>query len=140
MSIKTTKLSVGELCQLNLELNLEKGLLYERLPMVFKYHLSKIAKIAAEEQDAVNKLRDESIKSLGEATAEGGFSIQQFIETEEKGESSKVKNPAYLNFVEEMQNLLKEEKEIIHEEFFIHDLKNVESGQNFPVFFKLLEA
>jgi hypothetical protein len=48
MSIKKTKLTVAELCQLNAELNSEKGLLSQVLPMVFKYHLSKIAKIAAE--------------------------------------------------------------------------------------------
>jgi hypothetical protein len=43
MSIKKTKLTVAELCQLNAELNSE-GLLSQVLPMVFKYHLSKIAK------------------------------------------------------------------------------------------------
>jgi hypothetical protein len=42
MSIKTTKLTVAELCQLNTELSF-KGLLSERLQW-FKYHLSKIAK------------------------------------------------------------------------------------------------
>jgi hypothetical protein len=36
--------------------------------------------------------------------------------------------------------VISQEKEIEHEEFFITDLKNVESGGNFPVFFKLLEA
>jgi pyruvate-formate lyase len=140
MSAKVTKLTVGELCQLNTELNTEKGLLSERLPMVFKYHLSKVAKIAAEEQASVDKLRDDTIRSLGTPTAEGGFSILQFIETDKKGKKNMVPNPAYLNFVGEMENLLKEEKDVDHEEFFIADLKNVESGENFPVFFKLLEA
>jgi hypothetical protein len=45
---------------LNSELNSEKGSLSERLPMVFKYHLSKLAAIAASEQAAVDKLKDDS--------------------------------------------------------------------------------
>jgi LysM repeat protein len=61
MSIKKTKLTVAELCQLN-ELNSEKGLLSQVLPMVFKYHLSKIAKIAADEDVSVNTLRDDAIE------------------------------------------------------------------------------
>ena len=140
MSTKVTKLTVGELCQLNVELNSEKGLLSERLPMVFKYHLSKVAKIAAEEQGSVDKLRDESIRSLGVPTPEGGFSIPQFIEVKKGSKTNSVQNPVYLNFVGEMEKLLKEEKDIEYEEFFINDLKQVESEQNFPVFFKLLEA
>jgi hypothetical protein len=54
MSIKKTKLT-AELCQLNAELNSEKGLLSQVLPMVFKYHLSKIAKIAADEDVSVTR-------------------------------------------------------------------------------------
>jgi hypothetical protein len=63
MSIKKTKLTVAELCQLNAELNSEKGLLSQVLPMVFKYHLSKIAKIAADEDVSVNTLRDDAIRA-----------------------------------------------------------------------------
>jgi hypothetical protein len=62
MSIKKTKLTVAELCQLNAELNSEKGLLSQVLPMVFKYHLSKIAKIAADEDVSVNTLRDDAME------------------------------------------------------------------------------
>jgi hypothetical protein len=41
--------------------------------------------------------------------------------------------------LQEKWALFSQEKEIEHEEFFITDLKNVESGGNFPVFssFKL---
>ena len=140
MGLKTTTLSVGELCMLNTELNLEKGLLSERLPMVFKYHLSKVAKIAADEQNAVDKLRDESIRSLGVVTAEGGFTIEQFIEVKKAGKTNKVQNPVYLNFVHEMEKLLKEERIVSHDEFFIDDLKEVNSAGGFPIFFKLLDA
>jgi hypothetical protein len=61
MSIKKTKLTVAE--SLNAELNSEKGLLSQVLPMVFKYHLSKIAKIAADEDVSVNTLRDDAIRA-----------------------------------------------------------------------------
>jgi hypothetical protein len=36
--------------------------------------------------------------------------------------------------LQEKWKLFSQEKEIEHEEFFITDLKNVESGGNFPVF------
>jgi hypothetical protein len=48
-------------------------------------------------------------------------------------------NPTFVKFAGEMEALFSQ-REIEHEEFFITDLKNVESGGNFPVFFKLLEA
>jgi hypothetical protein len=73
MSIKKTKLTVAELCQLNAELNLKRSIV--PLPMVFKYHLSKIAKIAADEDVSVNTLRDDAIRASGDVTADGGFSI-----------------------------------------------------------------
>jgi hypothetical protein len=62
MSIKKTKLTVA-LCQLNAELNSER-VMSQVLPMVFKYHLSKIAKIAADEDVSVNTLRDDAIRRL----------------------------------------------------------------------------
>jgi hypothetical protein len=43
-----TKLTVAELCQLNADLNSERGYC-PKYYLVFKYHLSKIAKIAADE-------------------------------------------------------------------------------------------
>ena len=140
MAIKTKKLTVAEICKLNVELNAEKGLLSERLPMVFKYHLTKVADTAAAEQAAVNKIRDEAITSAGTKNEQGGYMIEQFIEVEVKKKVTKVPNPAYANFVGEMEALFAQEKEITYEEFYIDDLKNVESGGTFPVFFKLLEA
>jgi hypothetical protein len=141
MSIKKTKLTVAELCQLNAELNSEKGLLSQVLPMVFKYHLSKIAKIAADEDVSVNTLRDDAIRASGDVTADGGFSIPQLIDVmDKKKKVTKMPNPTFVKFAGEMEALFSQEKEIEHEEFFITDLKNVESGGNFPVFFKLLEA
>jgi hypothetical protein len=83
MSIKKTKLTVAELCQLN-AVNSEKGLLSQVLPMVFKYHLSKIAKIAADEDVSVNTLRDDAIRASGDVTADGGFSIPQLIDVMDK--------------------------------------------------------
>lgn len=140
MAIVTTKLTVAELCRLNTELNSEKGLLLERLPMVLKYHLSKVATIAADEQASVNRLRDEAIKSAGKITPDGNYTIEQFVETKNtKGKANKIENPAYTNFVGEMNALFSQEREISHEEFYLSDLKNVESGEVFPVFFKLLK-
>jgi hypothetical protein len=51
--------------------------------MVFKYHLSKIAKIAADEDVSVNTLRDDAIRA-SDVTADGGFSIPQLIDVMDK--------------------------------------------------------
>jgi hypothetical protein len=50
-------------------------------------------------------------------------------------------NPTFVKFAGEMEALFSQEKEIEHEEFFITDLKNVESGnfQCFSSFWKLKE-
>jgi hypothetical protein len=55
--------------------------------MVFKYHLSKIAKIAADEDVSVNT-RDDAIRASGDVTADGGFSIPQLIDVMDKKESN----------------------------------------------------
>jgi hypothetical protein len=49
-------------------------------------------------------------------------------------------NPTFVKFAGEMEALFSQEKEIEHEEFFITDLKNVESGGNFSVFFWKLKG
>jgi hypothetical protein len=81
MSIKKTKLTVAELCQLNAEI-LKRSIVPST--MVFKYHLSKIAKIAADEDVSVNTLRDDAIRASGDVTADGGFSIPQLIDVMDK--------------------------------------------------------
>jgi hypothetical protein len=49
-------------------------------------------------------------------------------------------NPTFVKFAGEMEALFSQEKEIEHEEFFITDLKNVESGVTvFSSFWKLKE-
>jgi hypothetical protein len=142
MARKTIKLSVGELCQLNQELSSEKGLLLERLPIVLKYHLTKVAKLAAVEQDAVNSQREELIKNLGEAADDGSFSIPQFISTPgtKKGAANKVVNPGYTKFVEDMEALLGTISDVEYEEISLDDMKNLESSGNYPILFKMIDA
>jgi hypothetical protein len=67
--------------------NSEKGLLSQVLPMVFKYHLSKIAKIAADEDVSVNTLRDDAIRASGDVTADG-FQYLNLLMMDKKEESN----------------------------------------------------
>jgi hypothetical protein len=78
MSIKKTKLTVAELCQLNAELNSEK-VYCPKYYLWYLNHLSKIAKIAADEDVSVNTLRDDAIRASGDVTADGGFSILNLL-------------------------------------------------------------
>lgn len=140
MPTKTIKLTIQEMCLLNQELNSEKGLLSEKLPMVLKYHLTKIATVAAEEQSSLDKLRDETIKSLGTEKEDGSFMIPQFIDQKANPplKAQKVINPVYLDFVKEMETLVNTEREVVYEEMTIEDFKDVSSEGNYITLFKLL--
>jgi hypothetical protein len=71
MSIKKTKLTVAELCQLNAELNSEK--VYCPKYYLWYLNITYLAKIAADEDVSVNTLRDDAIRASGDVTADGGF-------------------------------------------------------------------
>jgi hypothetical protein len=82
---------------------------------------------------SVNTLRDDAIRARVTLLLIG-FSIPLIDGMDEK-KVTKMPNPTFVKFGER-KALLFQEKEIEHEEFFITDLKNVESGGNFPVFFQ----
>lgn len=120
-----------------------KGLLNEKVKLTTKYWLTDLAKKAATEKEAVEKIKEELIKKHGETDEQGGISIPMYINitTNEEGQVvSRDVNPKYIEFQNEFNTLLNEDKDIEHHAFKLEDFESVESDANYQVFFKLIKV
>lgn len=108
-----------------------KGLLNEKLQIKTKYWLGKLVKKLAENKESVEKLRIELVEKFGVKAEDGSFSIPYKIED--------VINPKILEFQKEYNELLQENFEFEHTEFFLQDFANLETESNYNEFFKLIE-
>lgn len=121
---------------------LSKGLLAEKIKLSTKYWLTELGKKVATEKEAVEKLKEELIKKHGTEDENGGVSIPMYINivTNEEGEvTSRDINPKFVEFQNEFNALLQEEKEIEHKEFKLSDFESVESDGVYVTFFKLVK-
>lgn len=119
-----------------------KGLLAEKIKLSTKYWLTELGKKVATEKEAVEKLKEELIKKHGTEDENGGVSIPMYINiiTNEEGEvTSRDINPKFVEFQDEFNALLQEEKEIEFKEFKLSDFENVESEGVYITFFKLVK-
>ena len=122
---------------------ISKGLLNEKLKLTTKYWISDLAKKATAEKTAVEAVKEELIKKHGETDDTGNISIPMYINivTDEEGETvSREVNPKFVEFQNEFNTLLQEEKEIEHNAFKLDEFENVESDGNYQVFFKLIKV
>ena len=122
---------------------ISKGLLNEKLKLTTKYWISDLAKKATAEKIAVEAIKEELIKKHGETDDTGNISIPMYINivTDEEGETiSREVNPKFVEFQNEFNTLLQEEKEIEHNAFKLEEFENVESDGNYQVFFKLIKV
>jgi predicted transcriptional regulator len=151
--MKKSSLKLHEYYTLEAELNgltnqqsgevISKGLLNEKLKLTTKYWISDLAKKATAEKDAVEKIKEDLIKKHGETDENNSISIPMYINivTNEEGETvSREVNPKFVEFQNEFNTLLQEEKEIEHNVFKLEDFENVESDGNYQVFFKLIKV
>ena len=120
-----------------------KGLLAEKIKLTTKYWLNDLAKKVADEKKAVEALKEELIKKHGEADENGSVSIPMYINitTNEEGEIvSREVNPKYVDFQNDFNSLLQEEREVEHKPFKLEEFDNVESDGIYTTFFKLIEV
>jgi hypothetical protein len=120
-----------------------KGLLGEKIKLTTKYWLTDLAKKAVAEKEAVEKIKEELIKKHGEADEQGGISIPMYINivTDEEGQIvSREVNPKFVEFQNEFNALLDEEREVEHNAFKLEEFDSVESDANYQVFFKLIKV
>jgi hypothetical protein len=121
---------------------LSKGLLSEKIKLSTKYWLTELGKKVSEEKTAVEKLKEELIKKHGTEDEKGGIAIPMYINivTNEEGEvTSREVNPKFVEFQNEFNALLQEEKEVEYKEFKLTDFESVESEGVYVTFFKLVK-
>jgi len=118
-----------------------KGLLNEKLSLVAKFWLNELGKKVATEKESVEKLREELIKKLG-TEEDGQVFIKMYdeVKDEEGNVVSRSLTSNFIEFNQEYDKLLSEEKEIEYRPFELSELANVETEGNLNVFFKLVKA
>ena len=118
-----------------------KGLLNEKLSLVAKFWLNELGKKVASEKESVEKLREELIKKLG-TEEEGQVFIKMYdeVKDEEGNTVSRSLTSNFIEFNQEYEKLLSEEKELEYRPFDLSELANVETEGNLNVFFKLVKA
>jgi len=138
--MKTTKVKFFEALEISAELAgvtkgetvVIKGLLNEKLPIKTKYWLGRLSDKLEAHKKSVEKLRLELIEKHGEKSKDGVLSVP----FEKKGK----KNPKFDEFHKEYEELLHEELEIEHAEFYLADFESLETEANYREFLKLLEV
>jgi len=126
--MKQTKLTLGEIYTLNLELfgnENNKGLLSQPLPLKVKYWLQRLADKLKSEVATIDEIRNGLIKELG---------------TEENGQVQiKIDSPNFVKFQEQYVELLDTEKEITHAIFTLDQFENLEAAEYYAIFLKLID-
>jgi len=126
--MKSTKLTLGEIYTLNLELfgnENNKGLLSQPLPLKVKYWLQRLADKLKSEVATIDEVRNGLIKELGEEI-DGQVQI-------------KTDSPNFVKFQEQYVELLDTEKEISHAIFTLDQFENLEAAEYYAVFLKLID-
>jgi hypothetical protein len=120
-----------------------KGLLAEKLKLTTKYWINDLAKKVTAEKEAVETIKQDLIKKHGEADDQGSVSIPMYINvvTNEEGQvTSRDVNPKFVEFQNEFNALLNEEKEVEHKEFKLEEFENVETDGAYTTFLKLVKV
>jgi len=86
-------------------------------------------------------LKEELIKKHGETDETGNISIPMYVNIvrdEDDKMVSAENNPKFIEFQNEFNTLLQEEKELEYKPVNLNELENIESDGNYPTFFKLV--
>jgi hypothetical protein len=147
--MEKTKLKLHEVYELNLELKgitnqqtgevLKKGLLDEKLSISTKYWLDKLLEKLINEIEPIEKLKEETIKKLGQEDKNGGYFIPMRVnekfDKDEKLVSYDI-NPTFVEYQEEVAKLMNQEVEIEHNTINLEDI-NTQSEVYPRILFKL---
>jgi hypothetical protein len=88
----------------------------------------------------VDELRNELIEKYGEKTEDGWIQIKPTIEEKQGKKTETVRNPKYVEFVEEYNKLLQKEIELDHPEITKEDLKDAgKTKDQYDILFMLVK-
>ena len=119
------------------------GLLAEKLKLTTKYWLTELSKKVIAEKTGVESLKEELIKKHGEADEQGNVGISMYVDVVKDEEGKIVSgnpNPKFIEFQNEFNMLLQEEKELEYKPIDLNELENIESEGNYPTIFKLVKV
>jgi len=117
------------------------GILDENIGLVAKYWINQLNDLVAAETKVLDAQREELIKKYGTADEEGGISLQMVIkEMDKDGKEVSKMNPKFADFNKEFNELLSQEKELSYHPIKLETLADVKSDNNYPNFFKFVEA
>ena len=139
------KLTLQEIYKLDSELNgfvnpstgeiLSLGLLNEKLSLPTKYWLTDLTKKTLSEKLVINQLKEDLIAKYGTKDKDNIFEIEVWTD-----ETKTEFNPSYIQYQEEFNTLLQEVIEIEYHEFKLDDFKNIETSDNYTIFYKLIQV
>ena len=142
-------LKLHEVYELNVELKgstnqqtgevIRKGILDEKLSISVKYWLDKLSSKLKKEIDAVEKLKEESIKKLGVADEQGSYSIPLRINEKFNDKDELLSydvNPTFLEYQSEFEQLINQEVEIEYSAINLEDI-NIQTEVYPRILFKL---
>ncbi len=117
------------------------GILDEEISLVAKYWINQLNDVITAEVKTLDTQREELIKKYGTADEQGGVSLQMVIkEMDKDGKEVSKMNPNFAEFNKEFNELLSQEKELTYHPIKLETLTSVTSGNNYPTFFKFVEA
>ena len=117
------------------------GILDEEISLVAKYWINQLNDVVSAEVKTLDTQREELIKKYGTADDQGGVSLQMVIkEMDKDGKEVSKMNPNFAEFNKEFNELLSQEKELSYHPIKLETLTSVTSGNNYPTFFKFVEA
>ena len=139
------KLTLQEIYKLDSELNgfvnpstgeiLSLGLLNEKLSLPTKYWLTDLVKTTSSEKFIIDQLKEDLITKYGTKDKDNIFEIEVWTD-----ETKTEFNPSYIQYQQEFNTLLQEVIEIEYHEFKLDDFKNIETSDNYIVFYKLIQV
>jgi hypothetical protein len=145
----STKLTIDQILQLDAEINgftnpqtgdvVYEGFVKQPLSILLKYELTELSNTLKEEREKVDSLRNELIEKYGESNEDGSIQISPTIEEKKGKKTETVRNPKYVEFVEEYNKLLQKEIEVSHPEITKEDLKDAgKTKDQYNILFKLV--
>jgi hypothetical protein len=109
--------------------------LNEKLSLPTKYWLTDLAKKTSSEKLVINQLKEDLIAKYGTKDKDNIFEIKVWTD-----ETKTEFNLSYIQYQQEFNTLLQEVIEIEYHEFKLDDFKNIETSDNYTIFYKLIQV
>ena len=119
-----------------------RGLINETTKLTTKMKVAELLNKVNVEVEALNAKRNELVEKHGDKQEDGTSVLSPFInvQTNEEGEVvSREDNPKFLEYQQEFQQYLQEEKEFEFEPFTKEDLEGFYTEFNYTQFYKLVK-